>query len=223
MTLSVSLVPDPLTGPSPEALAAAFPVCRPFKTHYLIDREAGPIRFGNTHRKQVNRSYRALDITATDIRRNDGEWIRTYQHTVERHGVTGIANFAPCYFAALAKMTETTVVAAFREDRMVAMAVWIRSGDIAYGHIGGASDVGHQFYAMYGIIATATMHFADCRVLHLGGGGRQRGRSRGRLGLLQEGLCQPAGHRPPVRRGAGRAPLWPACRRPVPDRFLSRV
>jgi len=167
--VSVALVPDPLTGPSPEALAAAFPVCRPFKTHYLIDREAGPVRFGNTHRKQVNRSYRALNITATDIRRNDGEWIRTYQHTVERHGVTGIANFAPCYFAALAKMTEATVVAAFREDRMVAMAVWIRSGDIAYGHIGGASDVGHQFYAMYGVIATATTHFADCQVIHLGG------------------------------------------------------
>jgi hypothetical protein len=167
--VSVALVPDPLTGPSTEALTAAFPVCRPFKTHYLIDREAGPVRFGYSHRNKVQRSYRALTITATDIRRNDSEWIRTYQHTVERHGVTGIANFAPSYFAALGCMTEATVVAAFREERMVAMMVWVRSGDIAYAHIGGASDVGHKFYAMYGIVATATTHFADCRVLHLGG------------------------------------------------------
>src|SRR5258708_3468719 len=39
--VSLVLVPDPFASPPPERLAAAFQLCRPFKTHYLIETAKG--------------------------------------------------------------------------------------------------------------------------------------------------------------------------------------
>jgi hypothetical protein len=45
----------------------------------------------------------------------------------------------------------------------------VRSGDIVYAHLEGGSPAAYRNYAIYGLIAAAMEHFADCRVIHLGG------------------------------------------------------
>ena len=54
--VSVVLVPDPLFAPSGEALAAAFPICRAFKTHYLLSRAAGAYAPSKHHRYEIRRA-----------------------------------------------------------------------------------------------------------------------------------------------------------------------
>jgi hypothetical protein len=93
--VSIALVPDPLTSPAPEALAGAFELCRPFKTHYLIDREAGPVHFAKNHRWSVRQAGKHCGFEAIDLRENLEIWLALYRHTVARHQATGIYDFAP--------------------------------------------------------------------------------------------------------------------------------
>lgn len=167
--VSVALVPDPLTTPSTELLSAAFDVCRSFKTHYLIDREAGPIRFAKNHRWSVRQAWKHCGFEAIDLRENLEVWLALYRHTVARHEATGIHNFAPAYFRALAEMPAVTALAARHEGEIVAIILWVRHGDIVYAHLEGGSPAAYRSYATYGLIAAANEHFADCRVIHLGG------------------------------------------------------
>jgi hypothetical protein len=167
--VSVALVPDPLTSPSLDLLASAFFVCSPFKTHYLIDRHAGPIRFGATHRRWIRKALRGSTVTPIALGDVLDEWQSLYDHTMTRRGVTGIQNFTPAYFAALATMPEITALVARSAGRIVAMTLWVRDGDIAYYHLGASSPEGYDMQAMYGLVAAANEHLVGCRIIDLGG------------------------------------------------------
>ncbi|MEO5719018.1 MAG: GNAT family N-acetyltransferase [Chthoniobacterales bacterium] len=167
--VSVALVPDPLTSPSPEILAGAFEVCRPFKTHFLIDREVGPVQFTKNHRWSVRKGSQHCSFEEIDLRQHLELWQQLYQHTVARHGVTGIQDFTPSYFQELAEMPAVTALAARYQGRIVAIILWVRSGEIVYAHLEGGSPEALQTHATYGLIAAANEHFADSRIIHLGG------------------------------------------------------
>ena len=167
--VSLALVPDPVTSPSPAALADAFEICRPFKTHFLIDRDAGPVRFTKNHRWSVRKSLQHCSFEQVDLRAHLDLWQKLYQHTVRRHGVTGIQDFALSYFRALAEVTEVTALAARHAGEIIAMILWVRNGDIVYAHLEGGSPEALQTHATYGLIAAANEHFAGCRIIHLGG------------------------------------------------------
>ena len=66
--VSVALVPDPIASPSPHFFSAVFEICRPFKTHYLIDRSAGPARFSATHRRWIRKASRECEVTPIQLR-----------------------------------------------------------------------------------------------------------------------------------------------------------
>ena len=69
----------------------------------------------------------------------------------------------------LAEMPAVTALAARHEGEIVAIILWVRSGDIVYAHLEGGSPAAYRTYATYGLIAAANEHFADCRIIHLGG------------------------------------------------------
>jgi hypothetical protein len=167
--VSVALVPDPITSPSPETLADAFAICRPFKTHYLIDREVGPVCFAKNHRWSVRKGLKNCSFEPIDLRANLDIWQKLYDHTVSRHRVTGIQDFAPSYFRALARMPAVTALGARHQGEIVAIILWVRSGDIVYAHLEGGSPEAYKTQATYGLIAAGNDHFADCRIIHLGG------------------------------------------------------
>lgn len=167
--VSVALVPDPVTSPGPEVLANAFEVCRPFKTHYLVDRNAGPVRFARTHRRMIRKAIKDCTFGPVDLQVTLADWQRLYGHTVVRHGITGVQKFAPSYFEELARMPDVIALAAKHHGAIIAMILWVRSGEIAYAHLEGCSAAGYKTQAIYGIFAAANEYFADCRILHFGG------------------------------------------------------
>jgi hypothetical protein len=72
--VSVALAPDPLTSPPPVQLAEAFEVCRPFKTHYLIDRNAGPVCFARTHRRMIRKALKDCTFGPVDLHETLADW-----------------------------------------------------------------------------------------------------------------------------------------------------
>ncbi len=168
--VSVALVTDPVSSPSAAALRAAFSVCRPFKTHYLIEPPvAGQARYPATHRRWIRKALRECQVTPVRLADSLGDWERLYCMTVDRHRITGLQKFSPEYFAALATMPKVEAFAARTGGEIVAMALWVRSGEVAYYHLGASDSRGFERQSMYGIFATAIEHFATLKVLHLGG------------------------------------------------------
>ena len=167
--VSVALVPDPLTSPPTESLSAAFEICRPFKTHYLIDRDAGPVHFAKNHRWSVRQAQKRCSFEQIDLAEYFEVWLELRRHTVARHQATGMHDFAAAYFRALAQMAAVTALAARHEGEIVAIILWVRNRDTVYAHLEGGSPAAYRTYATYGLIAAANEHFADCRVIHLGG------------------------------------------------------
>lgn len=187
--VSVALVPDPVTSPSYKILAKTFEICRPFKTHYLIDRGAGPVHFAKNHRWSIRKSVRHCSFEAVELSTHLDLWWNLYQQTVRRHEVTGIQNFAPSYFAALAAMPALVALAARCEGEIVAMILWVKSGDIVYAHLEGSSPRGYEMSASYGLIATANDYFADCQVIHLGGAAGLKAECGVGLGHFKRGFA----------------------------------
>jgi hypothetical protein len=187
--VSVALVPDPLNSPSSDLLCAAFEVCHPFKTHYLIDRNAGPVLFARTHRRMIRKALKDCTFGPVNLQETLGDWQRLYGHTVARHGITGIQNFAPSYFEALAHMPEIIPLAAHRRGKIIAMILWVRSGEIAYAHLEGSSVESYKTQAVYGIFATANEYFADCRILHFGGAAGANGTGGEGLAYFKRGFA----------------------------------
>jgi hypothetical protein len=187
--VSVALVPDPLTSPPAEFLSAAFEICRPFKTHYLIDREAGPVHFAKNHRWSVRQAGKHCGFEAIDLRENLEIWLALRRHTVARHQATGTHDFAPAYFRALAEMPAVTAMAARHEGEIIAIILWVRNGDTVYAHLEGAAPVAYRTYAIYGLIAAANEQFADCRVIHLGGAAGLEPEKRSGLAHFKRGFA----------------------------------
>ncbi len=166
--VTVSLVPNPLTSPDPDALAAAFAVCRPFKNHYLIDRSESQ-RISATHRRWMRKALRECEVSRIRLRDALADWNRLYGGTIERHAIGGLQKFSPEYFAALAELPGIEAFAAFLAGEIVAMALWVDDEDIVYYHLGASDERGYKTQAMYGIFAVVFEHFASARILHLGG------------------------------------------------------
>jgi hypothetical protein len=166
--VSVALVPDPLTGPSPSALANAFEVCRPFKTHYLVD-PSRPSRPSDTHRRWVRKAMDACRVEPVALAETLDAWIGLYGELVGRHEVRGLTDFEPGYFAALAGFPEVKAVAAFQGRTPVAMALWVQADEVAYYHLGASSPEGYRLRASYAVMAAALELIAEGRIAHLGG------------------------------------------------------
>lgn len=167
--VSVALVTDPVTGPSPAHLSAAFALCRPFKRHYLIDRSLGQDRLPASHRRGRRKALRECEVNALPLQSSLGDWERLYRGIIGRHRIAGLQKFSPEYFETLAGMPEVEAFAATLGGEIVSMALWVRSPEVVYYHLGASDTRGYEAQAMYGIFAAALEHFASAPVIHLGG------------------------------------------------------
>ncbi len=167
--VSVVLVSDPLAGPAPEALIAAFDVCRPFKTHQLVDRAKGyaPPKH---HRYEIRRAKARCRVEQVSLAKVLPTWRTLYGGLVERHSIGGMAAFDDAYFQALAEWPVFETFAAFVGDEIVSMAIWVEYGGVAYNHLGASSAAGYANGAAYALYDAAIGHFQGAEVLDLGAG-----------------------------------------------------
>lgn len=167
--VSCRIVPDPLNAPSEEWLSAAFDVCRPFKTHFIIDRSLPTPRLGATHRSNLRRAMSRCDLKLVSLHDHLLEWLEIYDGLVAAKGIRGPAVFPRGYFETLSRLSGLTAFAAFQLDMLVAVALWVRADDCAYYHLAASRPEGYRSQAMYGLVAMAIDYFHDCGILHLGG------------------------------------------------------
>lgn len=167
--VSVVLVPDPLAGPTQARLAEAFALCRPFKTHYVVDRSAGPFAPTKHHRAEIRRAQRRCSIEQVRLADCLTAWTALYDGLVERRAVSGVAAFGPAYFEMLAAQPRMTAFAARIGDEIAAMTIWFEHDGVAYNHLGASNALGYANGANYALYDAAIAHFENADRLNLGG------------------------------------------------------
>lgn len=167
--VSVTLVTDGLVGPGEDALRRAFPVARPFKSHYVVDPGAGPYAPSRHHRQELRRTGRSgLEVGVVRLSDHLDGWRALYDGLVARHGIRGVQHFGAAAFDALAACPGLVAVAAFLGRELVGCHLWFEYGDMAWSHLAASSAAGYENGAAYAIYDHSIRHFAG-RIVNLGG------------------------------------------------------
>ena len=187
--VSLVLVPDPLASPDEARLSAAFGFCRPFKTHYVVDRAAGPYAPSKHHRAEIRRAQRRCRVEIVSLADHLGDWTRLYDGLVERRAISGVAAFHEAYFVALSRETRMIALAAYVDEEISAMAIWFEHAGIAYNHLGASNALGYASGANYALYDAAIAHFSQAAKLNLGGGAGLRDDPSDGLAFFKRGFA----------------------------------
>jgi hypothetical protein len=167
--VSVVLATDPLSGPPPERLARAFPLCRAFKTHQMIDRGKGYAP-DKHHRYEIRRAQARCSVQRVALADRMDDWRALYSGLAERHGISGMAAFSDHYFEILARAPSFETFVASVGGEVAAMAIWFEHRGLACNHLGASNALGYANGASYALYAAAIERFEGCAAIDLGGG-----------------------------------------------------
>lgn len=167
--VSAVLIPDPLIGPSQDQAAQQFGVCRPFKTHYLVDQTARTYAPTKHHRDRIRRGHRRCRIEIVALQDHLPQWSDLYAGLIERRDISGVAAFSPSYFEVLADDRYIVAFAAWINDVLVGMNLWYPWEGVCSNHLLAVSAEGYANGASYALYDAAISHFSG-QVLNLGGG-----------------------------------------------------
>ena len=181
--VSVTTVTDPLAEIDDATLGNAFPdLCRPYKSHYVIDLAAGPPPLDEHHRRNVRLGRRETTVEVLD--RAVGwadDWVRLYGHLVERHAISGPAAFPAESLRAQLAIPGMLAVRAVHEGAVVGMTLWAVHDDRAYYHLGAYDETGYRVRASYAMFAevVGTLAARGVRRVGLGAGAGTHAASAG--------------------------------------------
>lgn len=169
--VSVGLVPDPATAPSPADLQAAFGLCVPFKTHLLVD-YAREVRFSKHHRYEVKKALRQVSVEVVSLANHLAAWRGLYAQLAERHEIGGMTAFSAEAFDRMAAVEGLTAVAAFADGAIVSMHLWITDAASGHGYslLAASSAEGYRRSAAYAVYDASIRLFSDLKTLNLGAG-----------------------------------------------------
>ncbi|MDR6661122.1 hypothetical protein J2W51_003708 [Tardiphaga robiniae] len=167
--ISIVLVTDPLRMPPVPDLEEHFDFCRAFKTHYVFDRSIGPINMSRRHWREVRIARRELQIREVIYADHVDRFAELYSNLIENHHIEGIAAFDAVFFRSLVDVPGIRTIAAFLDDDIVSIMMFVVDGDVAYAFLAGTSEEGRERCAHYGLYAEAIEHFTDVSVINLGG------------------------------------------------------
>ena len=168
--VSVVLVPDPVAGPSGEALSAAFDLVRPFKTHLTIDPAHGAYAPSRHHGERIRRGYRRCRIDSGRLGPVLSDWCGLYRGLVVHRGIGGAAAFPDASFGIMADEPALTAFTATVDDRIVGMTLWFAHGGVVYNYLTALDAVGYANGASFALYDSAIRHFSGQGVINLGGG-----------------------------------------------------
>ena len=188
--VSVVLVPDPLLSDLAD-LKATFEVCRPFKTHHLIDPGKGAFAPNKHHRYEIRRAHSRCTVDVVGLADHLAEWSALYAGLVAREGITGAANFSPGYFAMLAGQSQIVALRATVSGAPAGMALWFEGAGVVYNHLNAANALGYAHGANYALYDSAIALFTGRGVINLGGGAGVDGDSGG-LAVFKAGFANAA-------------------------------
>ena len=167
--VSAVVAPDPLAAPDLARLQAAFDVCRPFKTHLLIDRAKGYAP-SKHHRDRIRRGLRRCRVEVVSLETRLADWRALYGELAARHQISGLAAFNDPYFPMLAREPAFVAFAAFVGEAVAGMTIWFEHAGVAVSHLTAANALGYANSANYALNDAAIAHFAGAAAIDLGGG-----------------------------------------------------
>jgi hypothetical protein len=167
--VSVVMVADHFADPGPDRLRDAFGTAKPFKTHWTVERAAGPFDPTPHHRQEVRIAGRRCRVRQARLQDCLDDWCRLYGDLSRRHAISGLHAFPRASFAALAQ-TEGLHTFVAETEGVVAMHLWIDDGRVAYSHLAATSAEGYRARAPYALHAAAIEHFSGRVAVDLGGG-----------------------------------------------------
>lgn len=167
--VSVVLVADPLGGPASETLAAVFDVCRPFKTHYVVERGAAPPEFARRHRREIDKARAVYAVRIFDLAAHRTAALRLYLAQLARHGVGRTEAAAGPEIDALAALPGTRTIGAFRGGTLEGFVVFVSGAGVAYSHIAGTSDAARADGAHHACYAAGIESLLPEATVDLGG------------------------------------------------------
>lgn len=167
--VSLSIVADPLNPPDAAWLSEHADLYRRLKTHYVVDRAAGPFAPSKHHRYEIRRAQRAVTVDRVALSEVMVRWEELYGQLAARHGIQAGSRPGAPHFAALATDPQALVFAARVAGEIVALSIWLSDGEVAHNHLGASSETGYVVGAGYALYAAAIEALSRCRVVDLGG------------------------------------------------------
>jgi len=161
--VSLSLVTDPFLNIKYESLKKIFPICYPFKDHFITD-FSQPLEFSVTKRTRKHARIALKEIHVehcpNPIRHLEA-WTLLYDELISRHDITGIRKFSKQSFNHLLNVEGAEIFIARLGDEIVGAEIFIINNDIGYAHLAALNQVGYQNNASYALDWTALQYFSN--------------------------------------------------------------
>ena len=167
--VALAAVPDPLYGPDEAELRRQADVYRRLKTHYLLDRDAGPFAPTRHHRQEIRRADRRCTVEAVGLGAVMPDWLDLYARLSDRRGIGPAARLPEAHFEWLARDPQAVTLVARVDGSAAAISIWLSDGEVAHNHLGASSNAGYRVGASYALYAAAIDRFAGHRALDFGG------------------------------------------------------
>lgn len=169
--VSIGLVPDPSASPPLDRLQAAFGLCMPFKSHILVD-YGREVEFTRHHQGKVRRARDKVRVETVPLDRHVDAWCGLYGNLVDRHDIHGLSAFSKEAFRRLAEVPGLTAVAAFSEETIVSMHLWVAdpATGVGYSLLAATSAEGYRLSAAYAVNDASIRLLSGLKRLNLGGG-----------------------------------------------------
>jgi hypothetical protein len=151
--VSLALVTDPFGSYESADLYRHFDVVFPFKEHYVVDLQRPINEIVSRHHRYYARKVSEkvqIEVSEDPIRYID-EWMALYTALTLRHKITGIRAFSRAAFLKQLKIPGLVMFRAILHDTMVGAALCFMQEDVAYGHLMGINEAGHEMGVTYGL------------------------------------------------------------------------
>jgi hypothetical protein len=145
-----------------------------FKKHFCIDLRHPMEEY--VHRDHQRKARKALARLQVERCENApqclDEWVRLYEHLIQRHRITGISTFSRMAFARQFEVPGLVAFRALHQDKPVGMVLCYLQGDIAYYHLGAHSPAGYETGSSFALFWRLIEYLRDrgLRWVNLGAG-----------------------------------------------------
>lgn len=140
-----------------------------YKTHFIVDREMGPVDYPGLHQRNIKRALKLCEVREIDLLDHLDPWCRLYENLIARHSLGDTHAFDPDYFRGLATIKGVRTLGAFRDGELVSGHIWVCASDRVYSHLAASSAEGYRTGAAFGVNATALDIFDAYRFVSFGG------------------------------------------------------
>jgi len=185
--VSLVQVADPGFTPAPKCLDSSFDQIRDFKTLFIHD-YSYPFTYTRNHRVNVAKARKDCEVRPVDYKKNIGVWKGLYSYLVETHSITGLQRFSDTYFEKIAQLDGLHAHAAYRNNEIVSMNLWIEFEGVVYGHLTASSAIGRKVRGGYALVDFAIEYFRNRKLLLLGGGSGLVDNEQDGLAVFKQGF-----------------------------------